>query len=64
MKVETLKKLYGTRKVETLTINSPVSTVCAASLLLGLVYLDMRYVKRIHIQTFHLEICQRKTYML
>lgn len=45
MKVETLKKLYGTRKVETLTINSPVSTVRAASLLLGLVYLDMRYVK-------------------
>ena len=32
-----------------------MSTVCAAPLLLSLVYLDVRYVKRIHIQAFQLE---------
>lgn len=32
-----------------------MSTVCATPLLLGLIYLDVRYVKWIHIQPFHLE---------
>ena len=32
-----------------------MSTVGTAPLLLGLVHLDVRYVKRIDIQTFHLQ---------